>query len=247
MGDASALGALEPGELAALLGLPPHLRVIEPVHSSATGVIWSGRDRRVGMDVVIKVMAAGHRDRLEAESRAMARLGEHPNVLAALMVGHTGDGIAWVVTEQMAATLREAAEDASGPKVLAWAGDVAAALEAVHGGGVVHGDLTPTNVLIDHAGTARLGDFGAARLEGDSHGAAHTGHTPRYAAPERRRGLAATRESDVYGYGATMLAVLPDGRSGVPRRTRHLLERCVRTDPARRPDAPAVARVMSRR
>ena len=97
------------------------------------------------------------------------------------------------------------------------------------------------------SGTARLGDFGAARLEGDSHGTERTGHTPRYAAPERRRGMAASRESDVYGYGATMLAVLPDGRSGVPRRTRRLLRRCVRTDPERRPDAPTVARAMSRR
>lgn len=247
MGDASALDALEPEDLAALLGLPPSLRVIEPIHSSATGVIWSGRDRRVGMDVVVKVLAPEHRDRLEAETRAMARLGEHPNVLAALMVGHAGDGTAWVVTERMAATLREASEDAEVPQVLAWGGEVAAALRAVHGGGVIHGDLTPTNVLIDSAGAARLGDFGAARMEGDSHGAARTGHTPRFAAPERRRGAAATRESDVYGYGATMLAVLPDGRSGVPRRTRRLLRRCVRTDPASRPDAAAVARVMSRR
>jgi serine/threonine protein kinase len=245
--DASALDALEPEDLSAHLGLPPNLRMIQPVHSSTTGVIWSGRDRRLGMDVVVKVLAPEHRDRLEAESRAMARLGEHPNVLSALMVGHAGDGTAWVVTERMAATLREASEEATVPQILVWAGEVAAAIEAVHGGGVIHGDVTPANVLIDSSGTARLGDFGAARLEGDSHGTERTGHTPRYAAPERRRGMAASRESDVYGYGATMLAVLPDGRSGVPRRTRRLLRRCVRTDPERRPDAPAVARAMSRR
>ena len=76
--------------------------------------VVEGLTRR-GHDVVVKVLAPEHRDRLEAESRAMARLGEHPNVLSALMVGHAGDGTAWVVTERMAATLREASEEVGAP------------------------------------------------------------------------------------------------------------------------------------
>ncbi|MGI9577784.1 MAG: protein kinase domain-containing protein [Microthrixaceae bacterium] len=247
MAATSELGGLEPDELAARLALPKHLVAIEPIQKSATGALWRGRDRRVGRDIIIKVLTPECRDRLEAETRALGRLGDHPNVLSASIVGHGEDGTAWVVTEEMAETLADAATGASPADVLTWSAQLASALEHVHANDVIHGDVTPNNVLVGADGDARLADFGSARLSGDPQARVPGGHTPRYAAPERRRGVPATRASDVHGYGATVLSVIPGGADGAPRRVRRLLRRCVRVDPDKRPDMSAVVRVMVRR
>ena len=252
------LSEVDPGRLADLLGLPQHVAPLSVMAGSA-GRLWSGRDRRLGKDVVIKVLAAGEGVRFEAETRAMARLGDHPNVAVPTTVGHGRGGVTWLVSEKMASTLAVAGRDAATGRVLDWAGQLAHALCHAHGHGVAHGDVTPANVLVAPDGTIRLSDFGSARLVAQldgPHGAdavdatrgggTPTGHTPRYAAPERRRGSAASTASDMFGFGATVDAVLSDATGRVPLRTRRLLRRCTRSDPGSRPDAAAVVRATSR-
>jgi serine/threonine-protein kinase len=81
--------------------------------------------------------------------------------------------------------------------------DVAAALDALHGRGLVHRDVKPSNVLIDGEDRAQLADFGLAtardwtRLTRDG---ALVG-TPHYVAPELVAGDQATAASDVYSLG----------------------------------------------
>jgi hypothetical protein len=80
--------------------------------------------------------------------------------------------------------------------------DLAAALATLHQLGVVHADVKPENVFVDHGGWV-LGDLGSAWLRA-SRGPAAT-MTPPYAAPEVWRGAPPSVSSDIYSLALTML------------------------------------------
>lgn len=79
---------------------------------------------------------------------------------------------------------------------------------------VVHRDLKPSNIMLDSNFNARLGDFGLARaIDHEKTSYAESGHpgvpgTMGYIAPEYLHTGKATRESDVYGFGAVVLEVV---------------------------------------
>ncbi|WAL67839.1 protein kinase [Amycolatopsis cynarae] len=92
---------------------------------------------------------------------------------------------------------------------------VAAALAAAHQVGVVHGGVTPHNVLYRQSGELTLADFGVAlrrRFPRDPM------HTVEYAAPESLREDTLSVTSDLYGLGAVVFAALT-GAPPFPRRT----------------------------
>jgi serine/threonine protein kinase len=83
-------------------------------------------------------------------------------------------------------------------------------LDELHGRGVLHRDVKPSNVLLDGTGMAALSDFGLA-LATDS--TRHTAEgqilgTPHYIAPELIEGLEATEASDVYALGCLLYECL---------------------------------------
>ena len=88
------------------------------------------------------------------------------------------------------------------------ASEIADGLAHAHACGVLHRDVKPSNILLDHSGTARLTDFGLARMYGDATLTA-TGTilgTLRYASPEQLGGTQAgvDERSDIYSLGATL-------------------------------------------
>jgi len=96
-------------------------------------------------------------------------------------------------------------------QLVAWAAEVAAALEVAHQAGVVHRDVKPSNVFITKEGRAVLLDFGIATRAGDSALTAEdtTLGTPWYMAPEQARGGDTARAAvDIYGLGASLYHLL---------------------------------------
>lgn len=76
--------------------------------------------------------------------------------------------------------------------------------------GVIHGDIKPANILMNEDGSAKLSDFGIARLRGE-HDDRILG-TPLYISPEKSKGERVDSRSDQYSFGAAFWHIL----SGYP-------------------------------
>jgi serine/threonine protein kinase len=107
----------------------------------------------------------------------------------------------------------------------------AEALEHAHQLGVIHRDVKPANLLLDHRGHLWVTDFGLARIQADA-GVSVTGDvvgTLRYMSPEQAAGKPIVdQRTDVYSLGATLYELLTlrpvfDGRNR-QEFTRHILE-----------------------
>ncbi len=194
-------------------------RLVEQLGRGGMGVVWRARDERLGRDVAIKVLHSWVaddpelRDRFDREASALARL-EHPNVVRLYDVLEEG-GQTMLVLELV---------DGDGLHLLAagraldWAAarrfcaPVASGLAHAHARGVVHRDLTPSNVLVER-GTGRVvvTDFGLARLVRSSTSAPVSGilaGTPEYWAPEQATGEATGPATDLYALGCILFQLL---------------------------------------
>ncbi len=146
--------------------------------------------------------------------------------------------------------------------------ELASALVVAHEAGIIHRDIKPANVLVSATG-AKLTDFGIARsVEGESH--TLTGQvmgTAHYLSPEHALGQKLGPASDVYGLGvlafemlsgdkpfdrgspiATALAHVQDTPPGLPDGTPPdlvaLVTACLEKDPAKRPSAALLVRML---
>ncbi len=121
---------------------------------------------------------------------------------------------------------------------------VAEALEYANRQGILHRDVKPSNLLLDHRGNVWVADFGLAKT-GEADDLTHTGDilgTIRYMAPERFAGHCDVR-SDVYGLGLTLYELVTL-RPAFEASDRHaLMERVLHEEPERlRKRAPGVPR-----
>lgn len=185
------------------------------------GDVFRGRDVRLGRDIAIKCLrsdVAGDPStmgRFVEEARSAARLS-HPSIVTVYDSGEW-NGVPFLIMECLPGrTLAdELSGDALSPSaVRSIAGDLADALAAAHGLGIVHRDVKPSNVLLTAEGRPKLADFGIAKSS-ESMDHTQTGliiGTPAYLAPERLEGLPATAESDVYALGVILYEALTGER-----------------------------------
>jgi len=193
---------------------------------------------RPGFDSDIDVM------RFRSERQILASLS-HPNIARLLDGGVTDDALPYLVLEYIDGVPVDRYCQSRGLATrqrLELFVTIADAVEYAHRHSVVHRDLKPTNILVTSDGTAKLLDFGVAKLleEGapSARPTTRTGHrwmTPEYAAPEQIRGRPITARTDVYQLGAVLYELLagrtPFGHYG---ETVHELERAILE---REPDA----------
>lgn len=234
--------------------------------------VWRGEDPLLARQVAVKtldpVLAEDEalRTRFRREAVAAAAVA-HPNIVATYDTGED-DGIAYIVMELVeGATLRQAI-DLHGPLPSARAADIAAqvadALAAAHGRGLVHRDVKPSNVLVQLDGRVKVTDFGIAKAADqgadDLTRAGNVMGTARYLAPEQLEGHPVDERADVYSLGlvlyemltgnapfgadteigtavARLTTVAPrlgDVRAGIPPGLAHVVERALERDPADR-------------
>lgn len=142
----------------------------------------------------------GGRQVLARERELLASL-DHPHIARLIDGGETGDGQLWFAMDYVAGeTVDRHAARLGRRDRLRLVATVCRAAHHAHRRGLIHGDIKPSNVLVDDRGQPRLVDFGIARLKGSAFGTSY-GLTPDYASPEQRRGDALTTASDIWQLG----------------------------------------------
>jgi tetratricopeptide (TPR) repeat protein len=178
------------------------------------GEVYRATDTRLGRDVALKVLREGFTHdperlrRFEQEARAAAAVTD-PHIVVVHDVG-THEGAPYLVTELLEGqSLRELCGAPLLPaKVLDLGRQLASALIAAHGRGVVHRDLKPENLFVTSGGVLKVLDFGIARLmhapsSGDTETGAVLG-TVGYMAPEQVRGQSADHRADLFAAGCIL-------------------------------------------
>jgi serine/threonine-protein kinase len=183
------------------------------------GVVFLARDVTLARDVAVKAVhpeLAIHpsiAQRFLAEARMIAQL-RHPNIVTVYAAGEAGDILFFVMDRVPGESLRERLSRAGRlppEEARRITMDIAAALDAAAGAGLVHRDIKPENILLEAgSGRALLADFGIARaLAAEPAGSASdpvTGQgmvvgTPNYMSPEQAAGEDVDSRSDLYSLG----------------------------------------------
>lgn len=205
-------------------------RVIHQLGAGGMATVYRARDHWRGRDVAVKVIAARRRQdaitlrRFRRESRLGARL-DHPNLIRVLDAGaQPQDFIVLELVEGVdAAKLVKRTGRLSLRHALRIVGPVCHALEYAHAQGVIHGDVSASNVMIrDRDGIPKLGDFGLASELGsppEEHPGKVTG-TPGYLAPELLEGALPSPRSDLYAMAAVTHRLLTATSGFAPAQTR---------------------------
>lgn len=238
--DATKLDFLGDGGMAALADTPEFSQSDPLLAGSAVGpwrlerVIGAGGMGEVWLahrddgfyegDAAVKLLrsagcSSATDERFAREGKILARL-VHPHIAHLLDAGIRSDGRRYLVLEYVAG---ERIDEYCDSRHLSLESrvqlflQVCAAVGHAHANLVVHRDLKPSNILVDSAGSAKLLDFGIAKLLEDQ--TKNLGYspltelagallTPDFAAPEQIEGGAITTATDVYALGVVLCRLL---------------------------------------
>jgi Tol biopolymer transport system component/predicted Ser/Thr protein kinase len=199
------------------------------------GIVYLGRDTRLGRAVAIKVLPeafAADPERLarfDREAKLLAAL-HHPNI-AGIHGLEESDGRRFLALEYVEGpTLAERLERGALPldECLHIGSQIAAALEAAHEAGIIHRDLKPGNVKLTPAGDVKVLDFGLAKGAGGVESSPDLSQSPTmtysptgvgvilgtaaYMSPEQARGKVVDRRTDIWSFGCVLYEMLTGRR-----------------------------------
>jgi serine/threonine-protein kinase len=195
------------------------------------GEAWLAHDAGRGEEVVAKVVPGDAPPERVALLRREARLVRkltHPRIVPVYGF-RTGERGSVVTQRYMPGGHAGSRRGAPPLEVVRLGGDVAEALEYLHGFGVVHRDVKPSNVLLDEHGRASLADFGIAAVAwGDEEGIVVRGGGSRGClSPQQVAGEPAQPADDLYALGALLFELL----SGHPPFSREATDEEIRRVP----------------
>lgn len=231
-----------------------HYRIIEKLGAGGMGVVYKAEDTELGRFVALKFLP----DEIAHDSQALSRFQReakaasalnHPNIVTIYELGHLNDthyiAMEMVCGETVRSLLR------SGPlpfrKAINIATQIADALAKAHETGLLHRDLKPDNLMVTPDGTAKILDFGLAKIFSPSHRLGEGASTAMnslteigmvmgtvgYMSPEQTNGEILDFRSDQFSFG-TVLYEMVSGRPAFPRRNRaEIMAAILRDQPER--------------
>ena len=194
-----------------------HYRVLGKIGAGGMGVVYKALDVKLERTVCLKFLPAdvslNDRDResLLKEARAASTL-DHPNIGAIYGIEESADHQPFIVMAYYEGeTLAQAMANGSiSSRPLDILLQIARGLAAAHARNIVHRDVKPSNIIINKDGTAKIVDFGLARVLSNSaltHSRNTSGTLP-YMAPEQVLGETVTAACDVWALGLILVELL---------------------------------------
>jgi serine/threonine protein kinase len=193
-------------------------RIISELGRGGAGTVYKAYDPTVARTVAIKVMAPGAESdqlaRFYMEARATGNL-LHKNIVTIYEFGEQ-DGTPYIVMEYLdgkdLAQVQKCEQKPSVLEIVSMMIQVAEGIQYAHSQGIVHRDVKPGNIIVLPDGTAKIMDFGIARLmDSTTMRLTQTGSligTVLYMAPEQLNADLVDQRADIFAYGIVFYELL---------------------------------------
>ena len=215
-----------------------HYRIVERIGEGGMGVVYGAHDAHLDRTVAIKVLRpeamedAERKWRFVREAKAASALN-HPNIVTIHDIDNDA-GVDFMVMEHVDGSSLDRLIPRTGMPVeqaVEYGEQIASALGAAHGAGIIHRDIKPANVMVGAGGRVKVLDFGLAKLvereapmgsTTDSTATAATVEartrqgailgTIAYMSPEQAQGKPLDARSDVFSLGSVLYEMLAGRR-----------------------------------
>ena len=195
-----------------------HYRITDKLGAGGMGIVYKAQDLQLERFVALKflphdlALSESDRERFLREARSASAL-DHPNIGVIHGIDKTADGQLFIVMAYYEGqTLSQ--KLSGGPLALRqamdWACQVSAGLAAAHARNIVHRDIKPSNIIITRENSARIVDFGLARVVATP-SATMTGGTTGtlpYMSPEQILGEAVDQRCDVWAQSILLVQMV---------------------------------------
>ena len=205
-----------------------HYQIEKKIGSGGMGEVYLAEDTRLNRKVALKLLPSEfsqNKDRIrrfEREAKSASALN-HPNILTIYDIGQINSS-SFIASEYIdGETLRQRIQKSKIPlkEILSIIIQVAEALDAAHGAGIIHRDIKPENIMLRKDGYVKVLDFGLAKLtenskvttasDIDTLTKTETGivlGTIRYMSPEQARGINIDARSDLFSVGVVLYEMI---------------------------------------
>jgi len=195
-----------------------HYRITEKLGAGGMGIVYKAQDLELERFVALKflphdlALSEADRERFLREARSASAL-DHPNIGVIHGIDKTADGRLFIVMAYYEGQTLSQKLSAGPPplrQAMGWACQIAAGLAAAHARNIVHRDIKPSNIIITKEDSARIVDFGLARVVATPSATMSggiTGTLP-YMSPEQILGETVDQRCDVWALSILLVQMV---------------------------------------